>query len=127
MLELLKKTVFAGIGAAITTKERVETMLQEMVEQGKLTREEASRMADKIARDGKEEFERTQKEISRNLSQMFSKSDVVSIDDFRKLELRVSILEEKEAARELSEISEQKQAPGQVETPPSPPPPTGSA
>lgn len=125
MLELLKKTVFAGIGAAVTTKERVETMLQEMVEQGKLTREEASRMADKIARDGKEEFERTQKEITRNLSQMFSKSDVVSMDDFRKLELRVSILEEKEAARELSEISEQKQGPGQAEA--SPPPSTGAA
>lgn len=125
MLELLKKTVFAGIGAAVTTKERVETMLQEMVEQGKLTREEASRMADKIVRDGKEEFERTQKEITRNLSQMFSKSDVVSMDDFRKLELRASILEEKEAARELSEISEQKQGLGQAEA--SPPPSTGAA
>jgi polyhydroxyalkanoate synthesis regulator phasin len=125
MLELLKKTVFAGIGAAVTTKERVETMLQEMVEQGKLTREEASRMAEKIASDGKEEFERTQKEISRNLSQMFGKSDAVSLDDFRKLDLRVSILEEKEAARALSEVSEQKKAGGEAKDSP-PPPPGGS-
>lgn len=108
MLELLKKTLFAGIGAAVTTKERVEAILQEMVEQGKLTREEAERMAEKIAKDGKDEFERTKREISDNISQMLNKGELVRIDDFRKLELRVSILEEKEAARDLADVSEKK-------------------
>jgi polyhydroxyalkanoate synthesis regulator phasin len=121
MLELLKKTVFAGIGAAVTTKERVETMLQELVEQGKLTQEEAARMADKIAKDGKEEFERTKQEISDNFSRMFGRDKPITADEFRKLELRVSILEEKEAARNLSQISEQKAAEGQAESPPPPP------
>ncbi len=105
MLDLFKKTIFAGIGAAVTTKEKVESMLQEMVEQGKLTRDEAERMAEKIAADGKEEFERTKHEIKDNLSRMFAKDKLVKEDEFRKLELRVSILEEKEAARDLSEVS----------------------
>lgn len=122
MLDLLKRTVFAGIGAAVTTKERVETMLQELVEQGKLTRDEAERMADKIARDGKEEFERTQQEVSKNISRMFNKGEIVSMDDFRKLELRVSILEEKEAAHDLSDISEKKEAEEHGNSSPPPPP-----
>lgn len=118
MLELFKKTVFAGIGAAVTTKERVEAMLQEMVEQGKLTRDEAERMAEKIAADGKEEFENTKQEIKDNFSRMFAKEKVVKEDDFRKLELRVSILEEKEAARDLSEVSKHKAPGDKADTPP---------
>lgn len=120
MLELFKKTIFAGIGAAVTTKERVEAMLQEMVEQGKLTRDEAERMAEKIAADGKEEFERTKREINENLSKMFRREKLVKEDEFRKLELRVSILEEKEAARDLSQVSKQKATEGQAQTPPPP-------
>lgn len=120
MLELLKKTVFAGIGAAVTTKERVEAMLEEMVEQGKLTRDEAARMAEKIAEDGKEEFERTKQEVTDNLSRMFKKEQLVRQEEFRKLELRVSILEEKEAARDLSGVSKKKAAAGQAKSPPPP-------
>lgn len=120
MLELLRKTVFAGIGAAVTTKDRVQSMLQELVEQGKLSQEDAERMAEKIARDGKAEFEKTKQEVSNNLQEMFGKEKMVKESDFRKLELRVSILEEKEAARNLSKISEQKAAEAQPQTPPPP-------
>jgi polyhydroxyalkanoate synthesis regulator phasin len=123
MLELLKKTVFAGIGAAVTTKERVQSMLHELVEQGRLTQEEAERMAEKIARDGKAEFERTKEEISNNLQQVFGKGKVVKESEYRKLELRVSILEEKEAARNLSQISRKKAAEAPGDVPPPPPSP----
>jgi polyhydroxyalkanoate synthesis regulator phasin len=122
MLELLKRTVFAGIGAAVTTKERVQAMLNELVEQGKLTQEEAERMAEKIAKDGKAEFERTKEEISRNMQEMFGRERMVKETDFRKLELRVSILEEKEAARSLSQISQEKAAEGKMNPPPPPSP-----
>ncbi len=120
MLELLKKTVFAGIGAAVTTKERVQAMLHELVEQGKLTQEEAERMAEKISRDGKAEFERTKEQISNNFQQMFGKEKVVKESEFRKLELRVSLLEEKEATRSLRKISEEKSE-QHSDTPPPPP------
>ncbi len=125
MLELFKKTVFAGIGAAVITKERIENRLQELVEQGKMTRDEAARMAEKIAADGKAEFERTRREISDNVSRMLGR-DYVKRDEFRQLELRVSILEEKEAAHELNEIRKEKaeeiadeKAANQKKTPPS--------
>lgn len=108
MLELLKKTVFAGIGAAVTTKDRVESLLQDLVKQGKLSRDEAERMAEKIAADGRAEFERTKEEVSKNLSQLLGRDKLVGEDEFRKLELRVSLLEEKEAARDLGEISGKK-------------------
>lgn len=118
MLELLKKTVFAGIGAAVVTKERVQTMLSELVEQGKLTQEEAERMAEKIARDGKVEFERTKEKISDNFQEMFGRDKPIKESEFRKLEFRVSLLEEKEATRSLSQISQEKAAEEAAKTPP---------
>jgi len=110
MLELFKRTVFAGIGAAVITKDRIESMLQEMVEQGKITRDEASRMADKIAAEGREEFERTREEISNNFSRMFKRERFVKLEDFQNLQLRVSRLEERAAGRDLNEVSERKAA-----------------
>ena len=119
MLELLKKTIFAGIGAAVVTKERVQTMLSELVEQGKLTQEEAERMAEKIARDGKAEFERTKERISDNFQEMFGRDKPIKESEFRRLELRVSLLEEKEATRNLKQISQEKAAGEAAKTPPS--------
>ncbi len=103
MLEMLKRTVFAGIGAAVTTKERVESILQEWVEQGKLTKEEAAKMANKIAEDGKKEFERSREEISQNLQKAFGREKYVSEEEYGKLEARVAMLEAAEAVRQKEE------------------------
>lgn len=108
MLDLLKKTIFAGIGAAVVTKERVEKTLNELVEQGRITRDEAERMAEKIAADGKAEFEKTKEEVAQNIQRALGRDKAVNDTEFRKLETRVSILEEKEAAREMKEISQEK-------------------
>ena len=37
MLDILKKTILAGIGATVTTKERVESVLEDLVEKGKIS------------------------------------------------------------------------------------------
>lgn len=110
MLDLLKKTIFAGIGAAVVTKDRVEKTLSELVEQGKITRDEAEKMAEKIAADGKAEFERTKEEVAQNIQRALGRDKIVNETEFRKLETRVSILEEKEASREMKEISQKKPA-----------------
>lgn len=94
MLEILKRTVFAGIGAAVITKERVESILGEWVEQGKLTRDEASKMACRIAEEGKKEFERTRDEVARNMQSLLGKVKYTSETEFEKLEARVRALEE---------------------------------
>ena len=54
MIELLKKTMFAGVGLAVVTKEKVLESLEELVEKGKLTQEEAADLSDKIVLEGKE-------------------------------------------------------------------------
>ncbi len=95
MLDILKKTVYAGIGATVTTKEHVQKILHEMVEQGKLTRQEAEKMAEKIVDESRKEFESATKEVNKTLHEWWEKEKPASEQDLHKLESRVKSLEVK--------------------------------
>lgn len=49
MIETIKKTLLAGVGAAVITKEKVQDALEDYVRQGKLKAEDAKIIAEKIA------------------------------------------------------------------------------
>jgi polyhydroxyalkanoate synthesis regulator phasin len=57
MIDTFQKIFLAGIGATATTAEAVKKTLDEMVEKGRITRDEAKEMADKMMDQGKREFE----------------------------------------------------------------------
>ena len=57
MLETIKKTLLAGVGAAVITKEKVQDALEDYVREGKLKADDARIIADKIAERGRREFE----------------------------------------------------------------------
>ena len=56
MIDFFKKTILAGVGMSVITKDKVLESLEELVEKGKLTRDEASEMSDKIVQEGQERF-----------------------------------------------------------------------
>ena len=50
MFEMFKKSLFAGLGLAVVTKTKLEKVLEKLVEEGKMSREEAEKMGiEKIA------------------------------------------------------------------------------
>jgi polyhydroxyalkanoate synthesis regulator phasin len=57
MIDLIKKSLMAGIGAAVVTKEIVEEALEDFVRQGKVSAADAAIMAEKIAEQGRREFD----------------------------------------------------------------------
>ncbi len=95
MLDIIKKTLYAGIGATVTTKEHVQKMLHELVEQGKLTRQEAEKMADKIVEESRREFESTTQEVNSAIRDWWQREKPVSEEELQKLESRVKSLEVK--------------------------------
>ena len=56
MIDVIKKAILAGVGAAALTKEKTEEALSDLVEKGKLSANDAKEAAKKIADDGKHEF-----------------------------------------------------------------------
>jgi polyhydroxyalkanoate synthesis regulator phasin len=50
MIDVIKKTLLAGVGAAVVTKEKAEAALEDFVRQGKVSSADARIMAEKDRR-----------------------------------------------------------------------------
>ncbi|MCX6954044.1 MAG: hypothetical protein NTV51_17990 [Verrucomicrobia bacterium] len=93
MIDTLKKTLLAGVGAAVISKEKVESALAELVQQGRVTSAEARQMAEKIAEQGRREFESLSHELSEKLAEKISGGE-------RRTQARIDALEARVAALE---------------------------
>lgn len=95
MIDVIKRTLLAGVGAAVITKEKVEAALGEFVEQGKVSSNEARDMAEKIAEDGRREFESMSHELNEKLRERFAAEDRKARARLDALEARVAALEQR--------------------------------
>jgi polyhydroxyalkanoate synthesis regulator phasin len=93
MIDALKKTLLAGVGAAVITKEKVESALGDFVQQGKVSAAEARVMAEKIAEDGKREFETLSHELNEKFRERFASDAAQTKARLDALEARVAALE----------------------------------
>ena len=93
MIDLVKKTMLAGIGVAVVTKDKVLESLDEFVEKGKLTKDEATAMSDKIVEEGRNETEKAKVEASKLFNDMLHRANVVTKDQYDALAARVIALE----------------------------------
>ena len=95
MIDLVKKTMMAGVGLAVVTQGKVKESLDELVEKGKLSKEEASNLTEKIIEDGKAQTEKAQTELAGFFTEMLQKANLVTKDQYEALEARVKELEGK--------------------------------
>ncbi len=95
MIDLLKKTLLAGVGAAVVTKEKVESTLEDFVRQGKVSAADAKIMADKIADQGRREFDEMAGELNSKLKGVLDRKDKEAAARLTALEDRVAALEQK--------------------------------
>jgi polyhydroxyalkanoate synthesis regulator phasin len=95
MIDLIKKTLLAGVGAAVVTKEKVEETLNDYVRQGKVKADDARIIADKIAEQGRKEFEDVSRTLAAKLADVVSKGGENSDARVAALEQRIRDLEAK--------------------------------
>jgi polyhydroxyalkanoate synthesis regulator phasin len=97
MIDTIKKTLMAGVGAAVATRDRVQEGLEDLVRQGKITAEEARQAAERIAQEGKREFESASDRIGKNVRELLARTDTKVHSRIQELEARVAALERKKA------------------------------
>jgi polyhydroxyalkanoate synthesis regulator phasin len=95
MIDLIKKTVLAGIGATVTTKEKIEGMLNEYVDKGKLSAHEAKSLAERIVADGKQEFESAKGDLGERINDLLKKSNFATREEIVALQKHLHNLEHK--------------------------------
>ena len=95
MIDLIKKTLLAGVGAAVVTKEKVEETLADFVRQGKVNAADARIIAEKIAEQGRHEWEEASAKLGAKFKEYAARSDEATKARLTELEQRVRVLEEK--------------------------------
>jgi polyhydroxyalkanoate synthesis regulator phasin len=97
MIDTIKKTLLAGFGAAVVTKDKVQAGLEDFVKQGKVSAADAKAMAEKIADESRREFEAASAKLGDKVRDLLAFADNTVPARLAALEARVDALEGKHA------------------------------
>ena len=93
MLDLIRKSLLAGVGAAVVTKDKIEDAFDEFVKDGKINASDAKIIANKIAEQGRKEFEETVANLLVKLRETSSQADNSAHAKITALQERIRELE----------------------------------
>lgn len=94
MIELMKKALLMGLGVASLTKEKIEEMSRDFIEQGKLTQQEGEKLVDDLLAKAEESKKDLKKEIDNRVEEIITKMNLVRMSDLDEVKLQLQQLQE---------------------------------
>ncbi len=82
---MLKDLISIGLGGALLAKEKVEKELNELVEKGKLNKEEAQKFIDKAKVKGEEEEKELKTRLKEAIKEVLEEMDLATKKDIEAL------------------------------------------
>lgn len=95
MLDLLKKGMLAGLGAAVLTRDKILKTTRKFVEEGKLSTDEAETLTDELIKNGEREWEEAGTKLHSSFKKVSESFEVVRKKEYLDLLARVEILEQR--------------------------------
>ena len=95
MLELLRKSMLAGIGAAVLTRDKILEVTRKMVEEGKISSDEAEKLTEDLVKSGERQWEEINSKLQSSFKKISASLEVVRKQEFMDLKARVESLEER--------------------------------
>lgn len=105
MLEAVKKSLLAGLGAAVITKEKIEKVTRNLVEEGKLTTHDAEKLTNDLVDGGRKQWEEIQERISDTVKKVLEGTDLCTKKEITAISERLEYLE-----RRVATLEKEKQA-----------------
>ena len=93
MFEMFKKSLFAGLGLAVVTKTKLEKVLEKLVEEGKVSREEAEKMGQELLESGEKQWDDFETKLKETVKGFLENMDLCKASDLKKLEKKVKALD----------------------------------
>ncbi len=93
MLEPLKKTIMASLGMVAFTKEKLDRLIEELVERGELTREQGVTVLKHLLQCGDIEGRRLADKLYREFERLLGHGPLATRRDLKSLDERVKELE----------------------------------
>lgn len=95
MIELIKKAMFTGIGLAALTKEKVEELAQDFIEQGKLSEKEGEKLVDDIMERSRESQQELSAQIDKLVQEGLEKMNLAKMSDMETLKDEIAELKQR--------------------------------
>lgn len=95
LYETLKRLAVTGLGLAVLTKEKAEEIVQDLVNDGEITRAEGQELLNTWMKRIEKEKEDIRDRIQKEIEKLKTEVGVLSREEFSKLETRVRELEKR--------------------------------
>ena len=89
MFEIFKKSLFAGLGLAVVTKTKLESVLEKLVEEGKMSRDEAEKMGKELLDSGEKQWTDFESRLQETIKGFLDNMDICKASDLKKLEKKL--------------------------------------
>ena len=93
MLEIVEKTLLAGIGALALTQQKAEELIDDLKERMNLSEEEGKKLLEKLRTAAKDNQKKLEELAQDEVKKACQRAGVVTIDEFEKLQRKVTQLE----------------------------------
>ncbi len=93
MKELMKNVVYAGVGAAFLTKEKIEELNRELVEKGKMTQEEGRKFVEELIKKSENAKDQLELWISQRVEDKIKQLNLATRDELADLRRQVEELQ----------------------------------
>ena len=98
MLDEIKKGLLSGLGAVFLTKDKIERITRNMVEEAKITKEDAQNLKEDLYKTGEREWSELEEFFVGIIKKIMQGLDLCSRKEFDELKKRVDELEKRPAA-----------------------------
>jgi len=99
MMDLIKKTLFIGMGLVSMTKQKAEAIVKPLVKKGELSEKEGREFSNELLKKSEEARKVLEKMIDEFVKRTLSKMNIPTKDDYLKLSRRIEKLEKKSKAK----------------------------
>ncbi|MGB3649428.1 MAG: phasin family protein [Desulfobulbales bacterium] len=93
MFEIFKKSLFAGLGLAVVTKTKLESVLEKLVEEGKMSRDEAEKMGQDLLESGEKQWTDFETRLQETVKGFLKNMDISKASELKKLEKKIKALD----------------------------------
>jgi polyhydroxyalkanoate synthesis regulator phasin len=92
MLDFFKRGFLATVGALSISREKIQEMVDQLVERGELTRDEGKQLVDKLIKRGQEERETMGNLVRQEVQKVVGELDIATRKDLQALNKKLDAL-----------------------------------
>lgn len=93
MKEMLKNVLYAGIGAAFLTKEKIEELKADLIEKGKMSQEEGKQFVDDLLRKSEKAKDQLDLWINKRVEDRIDQLNLATKDEIAELRRKIEELQ----------------------------------